>query len=284
MKLWHAPDVMDALMFKGQLVGHRYPPHAHETHCIAVVTGGVLEVEVREERRLCRRGDVIIIDAEVVHAGAAAGDGHWKMRVQHVRPQALAAYCEALGIPGKERFELRSPFIVDADLSQYLYGVNWCSENDGDPFKRSETLAFAVLRLYMQHATRCVGLPAVRREDAMVRAVKERLREDLNAKVTLPRLAHDFGVTPFVLLRAFLREAGLSPHAFQQQERIRRAMGLLRDGHPIAQVSQRTGFSDQSHLTRVFKQQIGATPKLYQSAFSRSARRTSVCQAPEGNI
>src|SRR6266702_1562421 len=126
VKLWRAPDVMDAVMLKGQFVGHRYPPHTHDTHCLAVITGGTLAVEVRQERRLCRRGDVIVIDADVVHAGVAAGDGHWKMRVEHVQPAALAAYCERLGIARRERFDVTSPFIVDAEVSRYLYGVNWC--------------------------------------------------------------------------------------------------------------------------------------------------------------
>ncbi|WP_240702073.1 AraC family transcriptional regulator [Trinickia terrae] len=255
-------------MLKGQFVGHRYPPHAHDTHCLAVITGGVLAVEVRDQRRLCRRGDVIVIDADVVHAGAAAGDGQWKMRVEHVQPAALAAYCERLGIPRCERFELASPFVVDAELSRHLYGVNWCSEMDDDPFKRSEALACAVAGLHARHAGRSVDLPVVRSEPALIRKVKSRLREDLHARVTLSTLACEFGVTPFVLLRAFVRGAGLSPHAFLQQERVRIAMPMLRDGSPIAEVGARTGFADQAHFTRVFKQQTGVTPKVYQNAFA----------------
>lgn len=255
-------------MLKGQFVGHRYPPHAHDTHCLAVITGGALAVEVRDQRRICRRGDVIIIDADVVHSGAAAGDGQWKMRVEHVQPAALATYCERLGVPRRERFELESPFIADTELSRHLYGVNWCSERDDDPFKRSEALACAIIGLYARHAGRAGELPVVRREPALVRAVKSRLREDLHARVTLSTLASEVCVTPFVLLRAFLREAGLSPHAFQQQERIRNAMLMLREGRSIAEVGARTGFADQPHFTRVFKQQTGVTPKIYQAAFS----------------
>ncbi|WP_027796208.1 AraC family transcriptional regulator [Paraburkholderia acidipaludis] len=268
IKLWRAPDVMDAVMLKGQFFGHRYPPHAHDTHCLAVITGGALAVEVRDQRRVCRRGDVVVIDADVVHAGAAGDDGQWKMRVQHVQPAALAAYCERLGIARRERFALRSPFIVDAELSRHLYGVNWCSETDHDRFKRSEALACAVVGLYARHAGRSGNLPVVRREPALIRAVKRRLREDLHARLTLSTLASEFDVTPFVLLRAFVREAGLSPHAFQQQERIRNAMPMLREGRSIAEIGAQTGFADQAHFTRVFKQQTGVTPKVYQSAFS----------------
>ncbi len=255
IKLWHAPDVMDAVMLKGQFVGHRYPPHAHDTHCLAVITGGALAVEVQDQRRVCRRGDVIVIDADVVHAGSATGDGQWKMRVAHVQPAALAAYCERLGIPRRERFDM-------------LYGVNWCSEVDEDCFKRSETLARAVIGLHARHTGRSAALPVMRSEPALARAVKSRLRDEPHAHLTLSTLACEFGVTPFVLLRAFVRDAGLSPHAFQQQERVRNAMTLLRAGRPIVEVGALMGFADQPHFTRVFKQQTGVTPKVYQDAFS----------------
>lgn len=267
VKLWRAPDVMDAVMLKGEFVGHRYPPHAHDTHCLAVVTGGALAVEAKGQRRVCRRGDVIVIDAGVVHSGAAAGEGRWKMRVEHVQPLALASYCEALGIARRERFEAKSPFIVDAELARNLYGINWCSEVDHDRLKRSEALACAVLGLYARHASSAGDLPIVRREPALVQAVKRRLLEDLHARPTLDTLANEYQVTPFVLLRAFVRETGLSPHAFMQQERVRVAMNLLREGAGIAEVGTRAGFADQSHFTRVFKQQTGVTPKLYQAVY-----------------
>src|SRR5260370_37293441 len=102
IKLWHAPDVMDAVMLKGQFVGHRYPPHAHDTHCLAGITGGALAVEVHDQRRVCRRGDVIVIEADVVHARSATGDGQWKMRVAHVQPAALAPCLEGVRVPPLE--------------------------------------------------------------------------------------------------------------------------------------------------------------------------------------
>lgn len=267
VKLWHAPDVMDALMLRGRFDQHRYPPHAHDTHCLAVITSGALEVETAGQRRLCQRGDVVVIDADTVHAGRPGPAGHWKMRVAHVQPQALADTCEQLGLPRRERFGTRSPFIRDAQLSRQLYGVNWCSEVGEDRFKRSETLAGALIGMQLRHTRGTGALPAVRNEPALVRAVKARLRDELGAKLTLPSLAAEFAVTPFVLLRAFVREAGLSPHAYQQQERVRRAAQCLRAGHAASEVALDTGFADQAHLSRVFKQHTGVTPRVFQQAY-----------------
>lgn len=216
VKLWHAPDVMDALMLRGRFVNHRYPPHAHDTHCVAVITGGALVVELPGERRVCRRGDVVVIDADVVHAGHAQDSGGWKMRVAHVQPGALATQCERLGLPARERFAPRSSFIRDRGLSQDLYGINWCSEVGADALKRGERMVCALTRLTTRHSRDPAPIAPVAAEPRLVRAVKRRLADDLGAKLTLPVLADEFRVTPFVLLRAFVREAGLSPHAYQQ--------------------------------------------------------------------
>lgn len=258
---------MDAVMLKGDYVQHRYPPHAHDTHCLAVVTSGAIRVEVGNQRRICRRGDIVLIGADAVHSGDGAEGGRWKMRVAHVEPGSFSSYSERLGLRRGEGLDVKNPFIVDQQLFEQLYGINWCSEVDDDPFKRSEALASAVIRLHAWHLRGLPALPSTGREPTLVRAVKERLAEDLQARLTLPTLAAEHGVTPFVLLRAFLREAGISPHAYQQQQRVRRAITLLQSGRAVVEVAAQTGFSDQSHFTRVFRQQTSLTPKAYQSAF-----------------
>jgi len=73
-------------------------------------------------------------------------------------------------------------------------------------------------------------------------------------------------MTPFRLLRAFRQTVGLTPHGYQLQARIRKAHGLLRRGHPIADVSFAVGFSDQAHLTRAFKSIMGGTPGQFRAA------------------
>jgi AraC family transcriptional regulator len=41
----------------------------------------------------------------------------------------------------------------------------------------------------------------------------------------------------------------------------------LRDtANPIAEIADRAGFADQSHLTRLFRARLGTTPARYRSA------------------
>ena len=67
-------------------------------------------------------------------------------------------------------------------------------------------------------------------------------------------------------MRVFRRQTGLPPHAYQTQVRIEAAKNLIIQGRSLAFVAAETGFADQSHFTRRFKQLAGITPGEYAAA------------------
>ena len=52
----------------------------------------------------------------------------------------------------------------------------------------------------------------------------------------------------------------MSPHAYLVRLRLEHAGELIRRGRPLVDAALETGFSDQSHLTRLFKTHYGVTP------------------------
>jgi AraC-like DNA-binding protein len=63
--------------------------------------------------------------------------------------------------------------------------------------------------------------------------------------------------------RMVTRELGIAPHAYRVLARLNLARQLLRQGSPIAVAAAEAGFSDQSHLTRLFRRTFGTTPGVY---------------------
>ena len=52
----------------------------------------------------------------------------------------------------------------------------------------------------------------------------------------------------------------MTPHNWLIDRRVHMACNLLRAGLSATHVAAQCGFSDQSHLTRVFKSRLGITP------------------------
>ena len=81
--------------------------------------------------------------------------------------------------------------------------------------------------------------------------------------LSVAEMSQKVNISSYHLIRKFSSENGLTPHKFQMQCRIRKAQELLREGYKVIDVAQMVGFSDQSHLDRVFKKQVGITPEEY---------------------
>ena len=60
---------------------------------------------------------------------------------------------------------------------------------------------------------------------------------------------------------------GLTPHAYQLNQKINIARKRLKSGEAIIQVAHDLGFTDQSHFHHVFKSHTGITPKQFQAQF-----------------
>ena len=93
-------------------------------------------------------------------------------------------------------------------------------------------------------------------------ATVERLCDE--ERVSLAVLAREAGVHPSTLARSFRRFHGCSLGQYRRRWRLTRAIEALRTSEaPLAEIAARTGFADQSHLTRRFKALMGVTPGQY---------------------
>lgn len=87
--------------------------------------------------------------------------------------------------------------------------------------------------------------------------------------IPLEKLAYDVCLSPRQLQRIFKEEVGLSPKAFSQVLRFQKAL-YIKEQHPeisLLQLSLDSGFSDQAHFNRAFKQFTGFSPKNYFDQF-----------------
>lgn len=73
-------------------------------------------------------------------------------------------------------------------------------------------------------------------------------------------------VSKYHFIRKFKDIAGLTPHKFQIQSRIRKSQHLLLMGNSAADTAILTGFFDQSHFNKYFKKIVGMSPTEYTSS------------------
>lgn len=99
----------------------------------------------------------------------------------------------------------------------------------------------------------------------------ENLREiiqdqiDTNLTLSLKELSKDLDIHPAYLSRSFSKYfENLSFGDYIRKLRIEKSIALLKENkYSLAEISYLTGFSDQSHFTRIFKKHTGMIPTVY---------------------
>lgn len=104
--------------------------------------------------------------------------------------------------------------------------------------------------------------PALSRNQ--LRLVTEFIDEHCLEPIRLNDLAALAGLSESYFSHAFKAATGVPPHRWHMQMRIRRVQDMLsKPGAVLTDVAAAAGFSDQAHLSRVFKAVVGITPSAW---------------------
>ncbi|WP_334396603.1 helix-turn-helix domain-containing protein [Bradyrhizobium sp. AZCC 2289] len=102
------------------------------------------------------------------------------------------------------------------------------------------------------------------------RRAREFLLANIKNGVALKQVARECGLSVGYFSHAFRRTLGVAPHKWLTEQRVELSKEKLRDdGLSLSDVAAECGFSDQSHLTRIFRQAVGVTPGVWRRALKR---------------
>jgi AraC-like DNA-binding protein len=100
---------------------------------------------------------------------------------------------------------------------------------------------------------------------AWAKELKEIIQDQIDTNLTLKEISKDLDIHPAYLSREFSKYFdNLSFGEYIRKLRIDKAIELLESStYTLTEIAYLTGFSDQSHFTRIFKQHMGEIPSIY---------------------
>lgn len=123
-----------------------------------------------------------------------------------------------------------------------------------------ENLLLEVYNKYLKKNTR-----SKRQTPSWAKELKELIQDQIDTNLTLKELSKDLDVNPSYISREFSKHFGsLGFGEYIRQQRIEKAIELMNNPElNFTQIAYLTGFSDQSHFTRIFKSLKGENPSVY---------------------
>jgi len=237
-----------------------YHMHSHDEFSFGVIDSGIADYHNLNKRNRIGSGDTVTINPADIHS-CNPMFGDWSYRMLFVNTDWIGQLqSEMLGIDNIDYL----PFSDVLNRSPLAYQQFKClfASMLGEP---NPLIAESLLIQYLQQYF-LVKKP-IKNDSVNILRVKELISDQLNINHSLNDLARESGLSRYHLIRCFKNSYGLSPHAYQLDERIKHAKTLLKAGCSLIETSHLLGFADQSHLQRNFKKRLAVTPKQYQSYF-----------------
>jgi AraC-like DNA-binding protein len=235
--------------------------HTHDQFGIGLIDRGAQKSASGRGLVEAGAGDIIAVNPGEVHDGAPIGDDGRAWRMLYLDSTVVAELAADIA-EGQSLTdgEFTQPTVRDERLAG-LFGATFRAmtgcNGAWDGLEADETLLQLLGGLLQP---RSVGRVPVHGGIASARAM---IDDDPVAVLTLTALANEAGLSRYQFLRGFARATGLTPHAYVMQRRIHRARRLIGSGVSLVEASAQSGFSDQSHMTRLFVRNFGMAPGAY---------------------
>jgi AraC family transcriptional regulator len=238
----------DAALIEVRYAPHSsLPVHAHESSLFLLTLEGRFEETVARRSRICHPGRLFYRPAGEEHAQRFHDGG---------------SACLAIDLPPVPSADVRETDGLELAGAPALLAMRLYDEfrrPTGDtPLVVEETVArLTGARVAMSH-----GAPDAQ-PDWLERLV-ELIESRLAAAIRLRDLAVEADRHPVHVSRCFRHRFGCDIAEFVRRRRVHEACRRIRaTDEPLSAIAATTGFSDQSHMGRAFRQVMGRSPGAY---------------------
>lgn len=246
-----------------------YAPHSHQQWSVGAILAGQSEFLCADRLHYVEQGALVLMNPDQVHACNPRQNSPWAYYMMHLDKNWLADVLQQAGIRTSALWRdtkvdtlceaaLFDGFVVVAEL---LMSAQYSAAEKEQKLKAYLTRLFVQLEL-QNHNTDDL-LPA-----NPLYQVAAYLSEHCQEDRAIGSISAEFGYSAGYLVRAFKRHFNMTPHAYRLNRRVQLGQQALKQGEAISAVAQITGFSDQAHFQRAFKQRVAATPDQYRRSVS----------------
>lgn len=242
-----------------------YSRHAHAHFSIGVITSGHCLYTSGEQQQTISQGTVVLMNPHVVHACNPIEDQPWAYRMLYIDTQWIAAIQAALTPVLEPTFQPYSAILSNAP--ELFAGFNqFYLRLTDDGVSSTDKLAAAETFFKHMHSTLVAEdqrIEPAQKPHEKLQYAANYIQQHCAEPLSLQQLSAATGLSRSYLIRAFAQHFGMTPHAYLTNQRVQLAQRLLQRGELIADAALASGFADQAHLQRTFKQHLAATPGQY---------------------
>ena len=173
------------------------------------------------------------------------------------QPEVLVDAAESLGLRGAVHLKVSQT--AHAGLRASLQGLLAGVALADDPSFIEEQFLDSTGRLLEVCGEQRLALRPPGSHPAISK-VRARLHDQFAETLSLASLAQEVGLSKYHIARCFKEATGVAPHQYQKLLRLQSARRHIERGACVREAAAASGFSDEAHLSRSFREWLGVSP------------------------
>jgi len=258
------------------------PWHWHKEIELMVISHGSARVWLGDQTALLQAGDGYFCNQNTLHSIQMEGCDRSGVHSLVFDPvlisggmdtvfhkQYVSPLCRAANLPGQILFQSEA---WQAEILSYIRQAHHCYKAGafGYEFEVRSLLSQAWLQFIRHHQSE---LERPKTESGLdtqrVKQMISYIQQHYGQPIAVQDLADAASICKRECQRCFQQVLHISPTAYLQQYRIQMAAILLRDTEDsILDIGLAVGFLNPSHFSRVFRTQMGCSPRAYRNRLS----------------
>ncbi|WP_343621572.1 AraC family transcriptional regulator [Acinetobacter proteolyticus] len=248
-----------------------YKSHSHPTFSIGAVDAGQSHFSsFFAQIQLIEAGCLVVIPAYVEHSCNPLPNQAWSYQMMHLDAAWMTVLIEELQHYTDLKVDFDTPYLPKLkpqiinqwSVYQAFSGLNAVLFDPKISLLQKEHDLIQVLTHILLPNFNWEKIEPSRYFQQYLPDLLECLEGNIEG-LSLQHLSEKMQLSRYALIRLFKHCFGLTPHAYQLNDKVNQARQRLRKRCDLAQLAYELDFTDQSHFHRVFKQHTGITPKQY---------------------
>ncbi len=261
-KIWRLENYSGVYLFKADIKNFVYNKHTHDEYAFGIIEKGGHRFFYKGSYTTAYPDSVVTVNPDVVHDGRASGDQACKYRMIYINPKIITEFLNEYFLVNERLLFFRNPINYDkhlyAGLKKALYNLEYFPHL----MSSEDSLATILQNIFSRYSEKSIECKQSRNQNIASQSIQY-IKDNAKENINLESISNAVGLSRFHFLRVFKDTVGISPHKFVVQHRLKIAKDMLNNGVNLSIAAIESGFSDQSHFTRLFKQAYGVTPGQY---------------------
>lgn len=253
---------IEAYRFIG--IMQKFPNHFHEYYVLGFIEEGNRYLSCKNKEYTIGSGDLILFNPMENHTCTQIDDRALDYRCLNVPTEVMQK--TVYDITGRSFLpEFTTTVVYKSEQVLPLKELHQMLMGQQESFQKEEAFYFLIEQLIENYTEKKALAPF--EISTQIQMACDYMDKNFEMPISLDDLSRISALNKYTLLRSFTRQRGVTPYQYLETIRVGYAKKLLEQGVTPIEAAGQSGFTDQSHFTKYFKNFIGLTPKQYQNIF-----------------